>query len=278
MKVLAARHTIRNLLSEIAGEWAEAEAEQILLYSLHQSRSFLFAHPEFEIPEMQKNLAMELATRRCNGEPLQYILGSAPFMGFEFAVRPGVLIPRPDTEILVETAIPYCEKADVLDLCTGSGCIAVSVALLGKAHRVCAADLSEDALAIAAENASVLGAQVTFYRGDFLEAIPEGIMFDVILSNPPYISRKELETLPADVRRFEPPLALDGGEDGLSAYRKILQKVACCLRKGGRLFLEIGYRQGAAVCSLMDTAGFAQICVRKDYGGQDRVVSGILIE
>ncbi len=274
MTISACRKYIEERIYPIAGDCAGVEAEQILGAALEVSRTFLFAYPEKEIePDVQHKIT-QITERRAAGEPLQYILGVAPFMGLEFTVRPGVLIPRRDTEILVENALPYCKGKRVLDLCTGSGCIGVSVACLGQPSFMALSDISSDALDVARENAKRHAVQPVFYQGDFLKAIPEGVAFDVILSNPPYITSCEMETLPFDVKTYEPTIALEAGKDGLDAYRSILKDVPRVLVQGGYLFFEIGYAQGDAVRTLMEQQGFRDVRVLQDYGGQDRVVFG----
>lgn len=276
MTVFSARKYIEEQLKMVAGDCALVEAEQVLMKALDCSRNFLYLHPEYEIGEIALSRMHIIVSRRVQGEPLQYILGTAPFMGLEFAVRPGVLIPRRDTEVLVEAALPYCTGKRVLDLCTGSGCIGISVARLGKPYSIALSDISYDALEIARENACTHAVAPVFYQGNFLDAIPEGVTFDVILSNPPYISLSEMQQLPFDVKAYEPELALVAGEDGLDAYKSILCGVSRVLNPGGYLFFEIGYTQGEAVSRLMKAYGFTHIQVLQDYGKQDRVVLGCL--
>lgn len=274
MTVFSCRKYFGERLVPVAGDCAQVEAEQVLKAALDCSRSFLYAYPEREVSEDAFSWMEAVVSRRVQGEPLQYILGTAPFMGLEFAVGPGVLIPRRDTEVLVEQALAYCKGKRVLDLCTGSGCIGISVACLGAPSSVALSDISADALKIASENASMHGVQPTLYQGDFLQAIPAGVLFDVVLSNPPYITCAEMKTLPSDVRVYEPTIALVAGEDGLDAYRAILDGIERVLVPGGYLFFEIGYTQGAAVADLMEQQGFEAVQVIRDYGGMDRVVFG----
>ena len=274
MTIAACRKSIEEQIRSIADDCASVEVEQIMTAVLQVSRTHLYAYPEREIEGEAQGQIEQLAKRRAEGEPLQYILGQAPFMGLEFAVRPGVLIPRRDTEILVEHALPYCKGKRVLDLCTGSGCIGISVAAFGHPASVVLSDISTDALDVARENATRHGVSPLFYEGDFLDAIPDGVTFDVILSNPPYITLDEMETLPLDVRQYEPTLALEAGPDGLDAYRRILDGVSRVLVPGGYLFFEIGYAQGTAVSALMQEHRFSEIQVLQDYGGRDRVVLG----
>lgn len=216
-----------------------------------------------------------LLKRRASRVPLQYITGSTCFMGFDFRVSEDVLIPRQDTETLVETVLENEREpeAAVLDMCTGSGCIAVSLKLLGGYRSVTAADKFRNTLEIAASNAVSLGADIVFVNSDLFDAV-EGD-FDVIVSNPPYIRKDVIDGLEPEVRAHEPVAALDGGCDGLDFYRRITAEAAGGrLKSGGRLYYEIGYDQGQAVSELLKDNGFADIRVIKDLAGLDRVVCG----
>ena len=213
-------------------------------------------------------------SERLNHVPVQYITGEQDFCGLTFSVRPGVLIPRPETELLAEAVFQAAEGRRVLDLCTGSGCIAVTVAKLGNPAFVAASDYSEEALAIAGENASRLDADVTFYHGDLFEAV-EG-RYDIIVSNPPYIKSEVVDTLMPEVREYEPRLALDGRTDGLYFYRRICKEAKEYLIPRGRLMFEIGHDQGNEVAALLQAEGYSEIEVRKDYAGLDRMVFAVL--
>lgn len=214
------------------------------------------------------------AYRRAANEPFAYISGEKEFLGHKFYVNKNVLIPRPDTEMLVNFAAG--NERSVLDLCTGSGCIAVSLALLMPWAEVTAVDVSEGALKIAKENAERYKADVRFVKKDILKRkIKFDRKFEVAVCNPPYIETETLKTLEPDVRCYEPLLALDGGEDGLVFYRKIVQDSELFLYSGGRLCFEIGYNQAKAVTKIMSEK-FEQIKVIKDFAGQDRVVMGVL--
>ena len=207
-------------------------------------------------------------------------------MGFELEVTPDVLIPRPETELLAERVIQACEAKDVLDLCTGSGCIAIAVRLLGNAKTVSASDISEEALAVAKKNAKLHNAEIAFREGDLFEAwsscsamekttVETGNStrkFDIIVSNPPYIPTAEIAGLMPEVREYEPLLALDGTEDGLLFYRRIAAECKEYLNPGGKVFLEIGCEQGRAVAELFRKAGFSNVQVYQDYAGLDRMV------
>jgi len=221
----------------------------------------------------------EKLSRRAGREPLQHILGAQEFMGLEFYVNSDVLIPRQDTETLVETVL-YAHKnqeISLLDICTGSGCIAISLAALGKYAHVEAADISNAALLTAEKNAEkILGAGAVKFRcSDLFSAFAPEERFDVIVSNPPYIPSMVIEGLEPEVRDFEPRLALDGSEDGLFFYRRIVREGLLYLKKGGRLLFEIGCGQAAAVSGLMEAAGYEEVRVKKDLAGLDRVVMGM---
>ena len=234
--------------------------------------------------------------RRGAHVPLQYITREQNFCGLDLYVDERVLIPRQDTETLVELVLKECgelhrnhrtpgaekcgtqngkktEDRTVLDLCTGSGCIAVALAKLGRFAAVNAADISADALAVAAENVRRTGADVTLVRSDLFSEIPG--RFDVITANPPYIRSKVISTLTPEVREHEPRLALDGDEDGLAFYRRLASESPAHLNSGGRVYYEIGYDQGEAVCTLLRENGFSGVRCVKDLAGLDRVVTGV---
>jgi release factor glutamine methyltransferase len=222
--------------------------------------------------------ALEAKARRvADGEPIQYVLGETQFCGLRIGVEPGVLIPRPETEELVRWAAKQIQEASeqtgeptalrMLDLCTGSGCIALALKSLFPNAEVLAVDVSEDALRIASSNAKLLGLDVTFLQTDVLQpsAGDETKAFlDLIVSNPPYIPTAEIDTLMDEVRLHDPLMALDGGEDGLDFYRKITEEAEKHLKKGGALFLETGKGQGAAVSRMMRDRGFQKIKIIND--------------
>ena len=217
-----------------------------------------------------------LLLRRMDREPLQYILGTQPFLGRAFHVDGRVLIPRPETELLAEEAI-RCLRAvsgakRALDLCCGSGCLAVSMKLEVPEAEVTAADLSADALAVTALNAETLGAGLTLCRGDLWEAVGEA-RYDVIVSNPPYIPREDCRTLQAEVLR-EPMMALDGGTDGLDFYRRIAEGAPLHLLPGGTLLLEVGLGEARDVAALLIAAGLTDCRVLRDWNDVERMVTG----
>ena len=212
-----------------------------------------------------------LVSRRLTRQPLQYLLHTQPFLGRDFYVDERVLIPRPETELLAERAIAALREHPhpvALDLCCGSGALAVSMALEVPGAQIHAADLSPDALAVTAKNAELLGASVTLHQGDLFAAVPE-IAFDVIVNNPPYIPTMDCLTLQEEVRR-EPLMALDGGADGLNFYRRIASDAPKFLRPGGILLLEVGFDQAEAVMALL--ADFADVQAHEDYQHIPRMI------
>lgn len=267
---------------------AKHDAMVLLLDSFGITKSDYVLHGETDLigtapgtkPSFVKDLAASLEKyregirRRSEREPLQQILGTAPFMGFEFSVDENVLVPRGDTEVLVETVIGDLQGQTpgltCLDLCTGSGCIGISLAKLA-GMEVTLSDISEAALAVAYKNASVLAPQCSLVQSDLFENIPQ--QFDLIVSNPPYIRDDVIETLDPEVRAYEPRTALSGGADGLSFYRRIAADAPAHLRENGRLYLEIGFDQGKDVSRILTENGFTDVKVHKDYCGNDRVVS-----
>ena len=213
-----------------------------------------------------------LVSRRLTRQPLQYLLHTQPFLGRDFYVDERVLIPRPETELLAERAIAALREHPhpiALDLCCGSGALAVSMSLEVPGAQVHAADLSPDALAVTAKNAELLGASVTLHQGDLFAAVPE-IAFDVIVSNPPYIPRNDIPGLDHSVRDYEPHMALDGGADGLDFYRRIASDAPKFLRPGGVLLLEVGFDQAEAVMALL--ADFADVQAHEDYQHIPRMI------
>ncbi len=220
--------------------------------------------------------------RRGQRIPLEYIIGYTEFMGLRFSVNENVLIPRQDTEVLVEHVLPRCAGGKVLDLCTGSGCIGLSIGVLGKPASVMLSDVSEGACQIAQENMQQLREKegletpVEIVCGDLWEPVTG--TFDVIVSNPPYIESEVIPTLMPEVQSHEPMSALDGGEDGLDFYRQIVTGAVEYLNPGGMLCFEIGYDQGESVAALMKENGFQDVEIKKDLAGLDRVVAGRLEE
>lgn len=268
-------------------EEAALDARLLLEYVCGTDRNELLVHGDRLIAEEQKQQYQELLKQRESRIPLQHLTGVQEFMGLRFSVNEHVLIPRQDTEILVEEALKHLHDGmSILDLCTGSGCILISLLRYTNNCQGLGVDISPDALSIAGKNAERLVpesliqeeegecARFRLLESDLYEHV-EGL-FDVIVSNPPYIATKVIETLMPEVREHEPRLALDGSEDGLLFYRRIIQGSRAHLKGGGMLFFEIGHDQGKVVSELMEQAGFLEIQVIKDYAGLDRVVFGTL--
>lgn len=253
-------------------EEAKNDARLLFMHATGRSFSEVFLMGAENVSQETADEFEQLIARRETREPLQYITGEQEFCGIPFRVRKGVLIPRPETELLCEAVFKQAENKRVLDLCTGSGCIAVTVAKLGKPAEVVASDISEEALAIAEENAEQCGVSVRFLKGDLFESITG--RFDIIVSNPPYIESSTVDGLMPEVLRFEPRLALDGTKDGLEFYRRIISESDRFLLPDGKLMFEIGYNQAGAVSEQMRLKGFTEITVKKDYSGLDRCVFG----
>ena len=214
-----------------------------------------------------------LAGRRIAREPLQYILQEAPFCGRLFYVDPRVLIPRPETELLCEWGheiISSDGSAEALDLCCGSGCIGITLALNFPSVHFTLSDISQDALEVAQLNASRLGADVVFHQGDLTEGLPDD-SFDAVFANPPYIPTEDCAHLQPEVMK-EPVIALNGGEDGLDFYRRIVLKSCRVLKPGGFLLMEVGFSEADKVACLLNKAGFTGLMTRKDYNGIDRMI------
>lgn len=271
-------------LAEAGIQEAGSDAWLLFSYVLKISRAQYYLKEKEEMPKKEDRWFRQLLEQRCQRIPLQQITGEQEFMGFPFQVNEHVLIPRQETELLVEEAVKRYSFGRILDLCTGSGCIMIStLKLLAKKGfpPLCGvgSDLSEEALKIARKNAGLLAQEeqeqklsFTFVQGDLFEPVTG--TFGMILSNPPYIKSSEIPHLMKEVREFEPMMALDGKEDGLFFYRKILSQASAYLETEGWLLVEIGYDQGEAVKELFLNAGFMEIEIRKDYAGLDRIVSG----
>ena len=266
-----------QLLRENGCRDADTDAYLLYEYVFGKDRIDYMLHktePLREEAQAQIRTYEDLVRRRAEGIPLQYLTGTAWFMGLPFSVDSSVLIPRADTELLAETALEYLpEGGSVLDLCTGSGCIILSLAKLGSPARAVGSDLSAAALKIAERNRANLGLEhVVLIESNLFEHV-QG-RYDMIVSNPPYIPSGQIPYLMREVSCHEPYMALDGSEDGLIFYRQIARQAGDYLVPGGRLILEIGYDQAEAVSSLLKEAAFTDIVVKKDLAGLDRLVMG----
>ena len=284
--------------TEILGKAGIGEASLdswlLLSYVTGISRAAYYGDPDRILTEEEADRYETLIQKRAGRIPLQHLTGEQEFMGYTFLVNEHVLIPRQDTETLVEEALRRLKPGmHILDLCTGSGCILISLLKAG-AKRLAEADvkppgmsggmqekdmltgigtdLSGEALKVAAENAGRLGVRASFLKGDLFECVTG--RYDMIVSNPPYIPTKVIEGLQEEVRLHDPYIALDGKEDGLYFYREIIKSSVYYIKKGGFLIFETGYDQGEAVSALMRDAGYSSVSIQKDLAGQDRVVCG----
>ena len=270
-------------LAEEGIEEFSLDAWYLLEYVTGVSKAMYFAEPERAVSEENADRYIDCIRRRAAHIPLQHITGEQEFMGYPFCVNEHVLIPRQDTEILVEEAIQVMRpKMKVLDMCTGSGCIVLSILKMCREKyymtdlQGIGADVSEEALKVARENGRRLGVPVTWIQSDLFAKIPEEEKYDVIVSNPPYIETAVIDTLQEEVRLHDPYIALDGKEDGLYFYRRIISEAGKYLKTQGKLMFEIGCDQAEAVEELMKNSGYEQITVKKDLAGLDRVVYGTL--
>ena len=268
-----------SLLKEAGIAEAAEDARYLLLDALKIDLATFLTHREQPLEKEAAARYLVWIQKRAEGCPAQYITGTQDFMGLTFCVDPRVLIPRMDTEVLVEAVLTWMPHSRGLlgaDLCTGSGCIAISLLSLGSSDlRMYAADLSKDALDVAAENAGRLGVteRLTLCQGDLFDALPSKCLgaLNYIVSNPPYIPTREISGLDRNVREYEPSMALDGGADGLDFYRKIIKEASRWLASDGMVFLEIGCEQGAAVRKLLLEADMTEIQILQDLEHRDRV-------
>lgn len=258
----------RRQLASAAVDEPRRTADSLLAAVLECDASHLFAHPERELTEQEAAQFSALINRRANGEPTQYLTGVREFYGRDFAVNPSVLIPRPETELLVEAVLELATTdAKILDVCTGSGCIATTLVCERSTYRLFASDISVDALDTARRNAARHGAAITFSERDLLTDI-EDASFDVIVSNPPYVSERDRPTLSREVQR-EPALALFAGDDGLDVYRRLIPTAKQALRPGGLLALELGYDSLPGVRDLL--GDWDAVEFRPDLAGIPRI-------
>lgn len=277
MNVKEAVQEVRKKLAESNTDTPLLDAQLIVGNVAGMTRVQILTYPDKELNENEICKINEMCSERIKHKPMQYILGVCEFMGLDFKVNSHTLIPRGDTEILVERAIEIVKKNNynsVLDIGTGSGAIAVSIAKYTNIY-VDAVDISEGALKTAIENGSNNGVNVNFFKSDLFSEVNE--KYDIILSNPPYIEKDVIETLEPDVKDYEPLSALDGGNDGLDFYRRIINDIDSYLNKYGCVIFEIGYNQGDKVSKLLSEKGFENISVEKDLSGLDRVVIGYKI-
>ena len=261
---------------------AALDARLLLEFITGCDHNTLYAHPDRDVSAEDAARYETLIAKRAEHIPLQHLTGSCEFMGIEFAVSDKVLIPRQDSECLVEEAMRYVtDGSRILDLCTGSGCLLLSLMHYKNGCRGAGVDISEEALAVARKNHRAIeeagglnGGSAEFICGDMYDALPpDDRKYDAIISNPPYIKSCEIPNLMPEVRDHDPRIALDGGVDGLVFYRRIAEGAKERLSRDGRIFLEIGYDQANAVSQILADAGFTGIDVIQDYAGNDRVIT-----
>ena len=251
-------------------------AETLLMFTLGCDRAYLYANPEQKLTAAEFERYQAAIRERASGKPAQYITGHQEFWGLDLVVSPAVLIPRPETEHVVETALQLARawpRPRIVDVGTGSGCIALALARELPQAEICGIDISPEALEIARANAArlQLERQVSFCQGDLLSGFPRGEGFDLVVSNPPYVSEAEPEKVQRQVREFEPKVAVFAGLDGLSVYRRLVPQAREVLRDGGWLVMEIGYSIEDQVRALL--AGWSEVRVTQDLQGIPRVVS-----
>jgi release factor glutamine methyltransferase len=268
-----------EFLAKKSIESPRLQAELLLAHVLGLERMKLYLNFERALAPAEVDRFRDLIRRRGQREPLQHIVGSTSFCGLEIAVNRHVLVPRPETELLAEAGWTFLstlnpQPSTALDFGTGSGCLAIALAVKSPGARVHALDLSADALEIAKQNAArhqVLQ-RIQFVCGDGFAALPEGSRFDLIISNPPYVATAEIESLEPEVRDYDPRSALDGGADGLDFYRRFAVDARPFLRTGGRLMLEFGDSQADAIRSIFETQNWVVEAVKEDYSRRPRIV------
>jgi release factor glutamine methyltransferase len=259
------------------GDRARADAELLMMHVLQRNRAWVLAHPDAIPSRQQAGRFIELVERRYCGEPMQYITGESEFYGLPFAVTPDVLIPRPDTEHLVEKALELARQFQwprIVDVGTGSGAIAVALAHHLQQAEITAIDLSETALQVARNNArkNAVDDRIHFLRGDLLAPVA-GEQFDLVVSNPPYVPDTDRALIAVEVREYEPALALFAGEDGLDIDRRLIPAACGALVPGGYIALEMGFSQAEAIHALLSDSGFQNIEFTADLQGIPRVAS-----
>lgn len=280
VKVFSALAESSLLLRENNFDTPRLDSEVLLSYMLKISKLKLVTESSRDLTDEEYKRFKGLCAKRLEGMPVAYITGVKEFMSLNFAVRPGVLIPRPDTEIVVERAVLNCKKhagvIRVADVGCGSGAIGVSIAKYAENSLVTMIDITDDAVSVSKENARANGVEdrVNIIKGDLLTPVIDKT-FDMVVSNPPYISTSVIHTLSRDVKDFEPLIALDGGDDGLKYYRRLVSQAKDCVDRDGSIILEIGYDEAEEVCAILSDNNFSHIEVIKDLGNNDRCVSAV---
>jgi len=293
LHIRTVRALLRHGIAQLRGAHVPSEtlaAELLLLHVVKRDRTWLYTHPEAELAETEALAFQSLLNRRASGVPTQHLTGKQEFWGLEFEVNSDVLIPRPETEHVVEVALDRLalrevrggrpQKSDgagwtIADVGTGSGCIAVALARELPKARFYAIDLSPAALTVARRNATrhEVADRISFAVSNLLDALSSPLAFDLIVSNPPYIGRREEPSLPPEVCRHEPELALYGGEEGYELYASLVSQAAKCLKPGGILVLELGHDSLPAVRPLFDAPQWTSVAVTNDLAGIPRVLA-----
>lgn len=276
MTIFKAYNDIKKQLKNAGIEDNIFEAKQIIKHITGYSNEQILSGYQNELSGFQEINLQVIMKQRLNRYPLQYILGKWDFYGRPYKVGPGVLIPRPDTETVIEVCLDIIDKekpSDVLDLCAGTGCIGITIACERKNSNVTLVEKYEEAARYIKENIKNADGNANVLMGDVFESIGADKKYDLIVSNPPYVSEKDMGNLQPEVE-FEPPTALYGGEDGLMFYRAIASNYRDSLKSGGSLVFEIGYDQGEAVKDILLALGFKNVKIKKDYSENDRVVFG----
>lgn len=262
--------TAREFLNKNGVADADLDAWYLLAHVFGIDRADFFIYRNDVVSQEKALHYRMLIKKRASHIPLQYIIGRQEFMGLEFEVNENVLIPRQDTELLVEEVLKICQGKSVLDMCTGSGCIIVSLAKLGSIKTAVGSDISIKAIELAEKNSKRHNVKVNFIQSDLFDSIVGS--YDIIVSNPPYIKSADLKTLMPEVKDHEPRQALDAGPDGLIFYKRIIDDIKRFLNPGGYVFFEIGYDQGEAVSNMLDLSGLVDITIKKDFSDLDRIV------
>ena len=259
-----------DILSKAEVDNSEYDARILLEDVLKVDRSYIILNKDKEVDKATEDIYKAFIEKRANRYPLQYILGYVEFYGYNFLVKEGVLIPRQDTEIIVEEVINHTNaEGKVLDMCTGSGCIGITIAK-ETGTKVDLVDISDVAIKVATDNNKALDAKCQIIKSNLFDNVRD--VYDIIVSNPPYIRSEVIPTLMEEVKDYEPILALDGYEDGLYFYRRIIEESTMHLTAGGYIFFEIGYDQGEDVKNMLKNAGYIDITVVKDLAGLDRLI------
>ncbi len=279
MTVLEAIQKTTDFLTKKGVESARLNAELLLAHQLKLPRMKLYLNFERALTTAETDGLRELVKRRGNREPLQHITGSTSFCGLEIAVSRHALVPRPETELLAELGWNFLATCNLqpttaLDFGTGTGCIAIALAVKCSSAKITALDISADALALAKENAAKnnVAERIDFFLGDGFAALPEKAQFNLLISNPPYIAAAEIETLQPEVRDFDPRLALDGGTDGLDFYRRLAAQAKPYLKPDGKVMMEFGDGQADAIRQIFEAEKWIVEAVQEDYSHRDRIL------